>query len=404
VIMSCLLLGVVLVLNYWTVMLIVRASEQLQEFDLGAILGRLPQPMGNRLQQVGNAIIIFSQFLVLLGYTVVIVDTVKQLSPAGSLLCCRPLVSALVAAVVLPLSLVPQRYLAFTSTLSILANAYLIGLLVYIAFAPEASSGASEGSAEGGDQLCIWGVSVGTVTMFSLLMYTIIIQMAIPPMYKELEKRTPELFGACLLVAFVCLFVIFAAVTICGYAAFGPGVRSSVLDSLPRDPRGALARVGMAVCILGCYPLNVKPMAAPFANLGTAASPPTASSSAEPLLGAAEPKDRTDRPAPSAPKAAWCDASAVASMIIVGGVSVASLWLHSLGPLNALNGAIQVFGYIGLIPGAIGLYLLPGIGRVQRVALMLLVVFALVTTILGFVYVDNHVAELAAACTMSLEL
>ena len=60
-------------------------------------------------------------------------------------------------------------------------------------------------------------------------MYTIIIHMMIPPMYKDLEGRTPEKFRTCLVISFVAIFVILALVMVCGYIAFGPGVASNVL-------------------------------------------------------------------------------------------------------------------------------------------------------------------------------
>mmetsp|Transcript_63555 Transcript_63555/g.185822 ORF Transcript_63555/g.185822 Transcript_63555/m.185822 type:complete len:465 (-) Transcript_63555:51-1445(-) len=386
IVTSCLLLAVILGLNYWTIMLLVRAADQLQEFDLGAMLSKLPQPMGRWLQQLGNGIILSSQFLVLLGYTIVVVDTVRQLSPEGSLIGQRPAAALLMALVVLPLSFLDQRYLAFTSTLSILANTYLIGLLVFYSVVPGHLSTLAAAEEGAGEELCIWGMTKGSVTMFSLLMYTIIIQMVIPPMYQELEGRTPEKFSSCLLVAFACLFVIFSAVMICGYIVFGPSVASSVLDNLPHDTWGSLARLGMSLCVIGCYPLNVKPMAAPFAR----SAPSTAGT--EPLLNS----DTAGTPAPQRPLA--CSGSTVATITIVASVSTMSLWIKSLGPLNAINGAIQVIGYIGLIPGVIGLYLVKGVGSGQRVALMVLMVFATVSSALGFIVTDNNAPALTTSC------
>merc|ERR1719326_32469 len=105
-----------------------------------------------------------------------------------------------------------------SSMVSILANIYLICLLLVYTLAPGMLG---YEVANGPDELCVWGVAKGTVTMFSLLTYTIIIQMVIPPMYQELQGRTPEKFATCLRVAFVALFFIFMGVMICGYAVFG---------------------------------------------------------------------------------------------------------------------------------------------------------------------------------------
>eukprot|EP00928_Gymnodinium_smaydae_P001139 TRINITY_DN10413_c0_g2_i1.p1 TRINITY_DN10413_c0_g2~~TRINITY_DN10413_c0_g2_i1.p1 ORF type:complete len:412 (-),score=33.59 TRINITY_DN10413_c0_g2_i1:282-1517(-) len=370
IVISLGLLAFILWLNHWTIMLLVRASDQVQEFDLGSMLNLLPSPTGKILQALCDTIIFASQFLALLGYIAVIVSTIERFAPQVQ----RRTSVAIVTLVLLPLSLLDQKYLAFTSTMSILTNIYLIGLLIY--YAVDTPQYHEE------ESLCLLGFASGSITMVSLLMYTITIHMAMPPMYKELEGRTPEKFRSCLTCAFVFLFALFAAVMVCGYVAFGPSVSSSVLDSLPDDVWGSMARGGMSLCLIGCYPLNLKPMSALFARTTT---------------DAAE-EGGTEKHVPS------CDGSLLASAVIIIGVSTTSLWVRTLGPLNAINGAIQVFGYIGAVPGIVGLYLLEGNNRGRRVALVILIIFATTLSVLGFIFTDNHASDLNEACTASWQL
>eukprot|EP00928_Gymnodinium_smaydae_P001138 TRINITY_DN10413_c0_g1_i1.p1 TRINITY_DN10413_c0_g1~~TRINITY_DN10413_c0_g1_i1.p1 ORF type:complete len:422 (-),score=46.17 TRINITY_DN10413_c0_g1_i1:69-1334(-) len=380
IVVSLGLLAFILWLNHWTCMLLVRASDQEQAFDLGSMLSRLPSPMGKILQALGDTIIFASQFLVLLGYIIVIVSTVERLAPHVQ----RQTSAAILTILLLPLSFLDQKYLACTSTMSIATNIYLICLLIYYAMDPP--------NAHAEESLCVLGFASGSVTMFSLLMYTIIIQMAVPPMYKELEGRTPEKFCACLTRAFVFLFALFAAVMVCGYVAFGTSVSSSVLDSLPNDILGSLARGGMSLCLIGCYPLNLKPMSAPFSRRTTE------STLLEPLHGDVAAEGGVFK------RMRACDGSIIASTVIIIGVSISSLWVTDLGPLNAVNGAIQVLGYIGAIPGIIGLYLLEGRSNGRRVALVLLIIFATTLSVLGFVFTDNDASDLNRACMVAWQL
>lgn len=232
------------------------------------------------------------------------------------------------------------------------------------------------------DSLCLLGVGSGVVTQFSLIMYTIIIQMCVPPMYQELEQRSPQKFRTCLFVAFAVLYLLFSAVMISGYVAFGPQVQASILDNLPNDAWGMLARLGMAVCVLGCYPLNMKPIVAPFLRGET-------SGAAEPLLAEGKVAESDGR-------------TILFTSLVVLLVTLASLCISSLGPLNALNGAIGVTAFIGVIPGMTGLHLLSDVGQTQRLCLYTLVVLSVLASVLGLVATDNNHEELMAACILGM--
>lgn len=388
IVTSLLLLAVVLALNIWTVMILVRASERWKEFDLGALLSQLPGKLGSRLQIMANSIIWASQFLVLLGYTIAVTDSLIALPagmppscPLASWLSSRRFCACLMGTIVLPLSFLDQKYLASTSTLSIAANTYIVVLVLVYAFTrqhPEPNSTSAQ------DSLCMLGLEKGSVTQFSLLMYTIIIQMVVPQMYQELEGRSPEKFRLCLIIAFACLFVIFAVTMVSGYVAFGPQVYSNVMLDLPHDAWGHSARLAMAITLIGCYPLNVKPMTAPFLRAGTRGQ-------GTPLLLEAGAAAASTRPRFLA--AFW------PTLVIVACVTTLSLWLHDLGPLNAINGSIQVIGYIGVIPGITGLYLLGNDDqKPSNISLYALIAFGVFTSALGIVTTDNNVLALERGC------
>jgi len=417
IVTSAVLIALVLLLNGWIIMLTVRACERFNEFDLGGLLRHLPGRLGPLLMTVGDSIILFSQFLVLLGYIIVIVDSLEFLLPGGTIFGNRTLLTAMTAVCILPVCFLDQRLLAFTSTFSIMANVYLILLLVKCAFNAQFNPVTPQGPALDVSGVCILGFAPGVITQCDLLMYTVIILMMIPPMYKELEGRSPEKFQKCLTVGFVAIFFILVLVMICGYIAFGPHVDSNVLMSLPKDVFGSAAQFAMAVCIFGCFPLNVKPCVAPFARPNE--TPRKRSSRAgTPLFGSPMPKAKLSEPLVACEEASPLQVGAdsngagylegssarevVATVAVVGGVSVCSFWIHSLGPLNAINGTIQVLGYIGLIPGAIGLYLSGHLSPLRKLAMWGLIIGAVLTTLIGFIYTDNYVDALSKTCFWTL--
>lgn len=116
----------VLVLNALSNIILVVAAERLQVFDLGGVLGHLPGPWGRSLRLFFDASIWFSVGLTLVGYLVVVADALESwhLPKTYGL--------ALGAAVALPLSFLEPKYLAFSSSLSVGANVYLVGLIAVL--------------------------------------------------------------------------------------------------------------------------------------------------------------------------------------------------------------------------------------------------------------------------------
>merc|ERR1711956_135626 len=131
---------------------------------------------------------------------------------------------------------------------------------------------------------------------------------------------------------------------VCGYISFGPGVASNVLQSLPRDILSSAAQFAMAVCIFGCFPLNVKPCVAPFVRpspaggLNTPLMSPGAHFGSP--LGLPMPRGLPVIDEQRGDVHKGTDATAyrevIATIALVVMVAVCSLWIHNLGALNAI--------------------------------------------------------------------
>merc|ERR1712176_1614361 len=90
------------------------------------------------------------------------------------------------------------------------------------------------------------------------------IQMCVLPMYESLDRRSVPRFRRIIIVSFSLLFLLFVGFQTIALLVFGPGVSSNVLDALPQDAAGYVARIGMVVVIVGVYPIMVYPMISPI--------------------------------------------------------------------------------------------------------------------------------------------
>lgn len=364
--------ALVMVLNGVTVMILVVAADRHQAFDLGTLLGHLPSGWGPIVQALTNTITWASVYLCLVGYIVVIADSLEPFalhaagglakdSPVAWLRVRVPLVGAS-GALVLPLCFLDQRRLAFSSTLGIFVNVYLLALVALLF----AQMGVAPGC-------CLAGVSKGAMTMFSCLMQSAIMQMCVLPMYEELEDRSPRRFGAALAVGFAFLTVLFVGFSSAAYFAFGPQVRANVIENLPEDMLGTFARLGMAVVILAVFPFYIASMTAPVRHWEEARA----------TKGSGHGRVTT-----------------AATVAIVFLSSVGAAFASHLGVLNTINGALQVGGFIALVPGITGLFLLGEScsSRWWSLGMAALIAGGLVLSLLGFFYTSNAVNELSASC------
>lgn len=352
VLTSVLITGVVLLVNAWTIMILVEAAERHQVFDLGGLLARLPNNLGQPVMLTTNLLVWASMFMVLVAYMVVVADStapvVKGTSFEGR---SRWIVISSLA--VLPLCFMDQRRLAFTSTLSILVNTYIFGLVVWAFF----QHGPSKES-------CVLGFTEGNITMVSALMQALIIQMCVLPMYRDLEDRSPEKFRSLLMKSFIFLFFLFSTFASLAFLAFGPMVQSNVLRDLPMNFSGNAARIGMLIVVLGVYPIMLMPMTAPLQTSEGLQTP----------------------------------VSSIATAAIVAGAMICGFFVRDLGYVNVVNGAACVGGFVALGPGLVGLYLLDRNGFGWRTSMVALIILGLVMSFAGLMYTDNYAGELLAHC------
>jgi len=339
----------ILVVNMWTIGIVVRAGEEHQSFDLGTLLMKLPGRMGSTLQMTSNGLVWLTLWLTLLSYVITVQNNMILVMPGGAAQN-RVLWAVLTASVAYPLSYVPQKYLSFTSSVSVAVIIFLFGVLIQTL--------ASESEPQ--HNVCGFGTGPGVVTYFSVLMNSVIIQMCVLPMYAELKDRTPAKFNLIVNTAFGTLILLFCAFATVGYMAFGNDVDSMITDNLKKGPLGSVVHVGISLVILCTFPIFVIPMVAPVA--------------------AFEGKEGI-----------WCH---VARAVICASVMVAAFFVTQFGMILAINGALCVGFFIGLLPGLVGLYLTPGKGAGWRVLMWTLIVFALAGSVLGFIFTDNEVKQL----------
>jgi amino acid permease len=349
---AALITGFALALNAWTIMILVEAAEKYDVFDIGAVLSMLSGKLGHTSQAVCNLLVWGTMFMCLVGYLIIIADSVEPLT-AGTALGNREIWIAFGSLAVLPLCFLDQQYLSFSSTLSILVNVYLVLLVAYLSVTQPW---------HGLPQPCVFGLGEGCVSMCSALMMAIVIQMCVLPMYQSMRNRSVARFRRVLTVSFSFLFVLFVGFQTLALVAFGPFVQSNVLRNLPDDFAGSLARLGMIGAVLGVYPIMIAPMVAPV------------------------------RSAKGNGLANW------ATLAIVLGAMGVGFFVRDLGIMNVLNGAISVAGFVAVAPGLVGFYLL---GK-SRWAMALLILTGLLLGALGLVLTGNYVENADESCLVKM--
>lgn len=259
VITGVMVLAFVLLLNSLTFILIVLAGEEHQVFDLGALIGKIKGRLGRYGSIFVNLMVWFTSYLCLVSYLILVCDSVLPFMPNEGFWSERYVLVIVASLVLLPINFVPMRYLAFTSTLSILMNIYTFGLLCYVFISDTAGD-----ENEQPESICILGFSKGTMAFVSSLMFTVCIQMCVLPLYQSMEDRTPHNFAVAVGISSSLLFVLFGAFSVVGYFAFGSTVSPDVLKNLPDSITGNIARAGMALVVIGVWPLVMLPAVSPI--------------------------------------------------------------------------------------------------------------------------------------------
>lgn len=362
---AILIVAVVLVLNAWTISIIVEAAERHQTFDLGGLLARLPGNFGRSAQFGCNACVWFSLFLCLVSYTIVAADCVQStLFPLPASWLHRCFLIVCTSLVVGPLCFLDQRRLAFTSIIgvAVTVNIFVFIGTQFVYHELEATT----------PPHCFLGLSMGSVAMISAMMQAVIVQMCVLPMYAEMKDRSPQKFRRVVAISFTTLFFIFAGFSVFGYLAFGPDVQSNVLLSLPGTAWGHVSRLFAALAVVAVYPIMMNPMIAPIRNSRSFTTP-------------------------------GLDANVVAGIAtccVIFAATVTAFFVTDLGYLNVVNGAMSLGVFVALAPSFIGLSLLGGQSKHLgwRVAMVVLAVVGVLFSILGLVFTDNYAPRLHQTC------
>jgi len=373
-------IAVGLLVNGWTLMILVEAAEKTQRFELGALVAQLPgRHLGVFMQVFMNLAVWVSNFGTLIGEMIIVVDSALDVVEFNGLteglLGRRWFWMALGSAFVLPLCYLDQQKLAFSSTLSILVNIYLFGLIA-LQFASPEVVGTIPLDPPATEQVCYLAFTKGTFTMFSAMTQTVAIQMCVLPMYKSMDRRSPARFQKALGISFGFLFLLFSSFAVVTVLTVGPGVNSNVLLDLPRNNFSNVARLGMLLVVAGVYPLMVAPMV-------------------EPLQAWAEARGE------GAPAAEALVTGAKGA--IVGAAMIAGCFVRTLGLMNVLNGAVAVGVFAALAPCLVGSMLLTRTGRAawwHQASMFVLFCFGVVMMCVGLVFTDNYVDELTPETCM----
>lgn len=332
----------VVVLNAWTVRILIEGAERHQAFDLGALLSHLPGGVGRPAHICTNVAVWGVLMITQVGYVNIMADAFLSIVPAGSAADQRPFAVVAVSVLMLPICFLDQRYLNFTSLLAVVVNVYIFGVMV-------AQPNQSEG-------ICLVGAGQGTLAMVSVMAQAIVIQMCVLPMYAEMEDRTPAKFHRAVSFGFGSLILIFVAFAAVGYLTFGHRVQGNILDMFPHDVYGNAARVGAGICIAGVYPIFEQAMVAPVWN--------------------SQVRHRRLL-------------YVLATIATVAISMLGAMRFRSVGFINEVDGAICAAVFVSLCPGAVGLFLLDRRSFRWRVAMCIFITFGVAAGVLGLLFTDS---------------
>lgn len=355
------IIAAVLLVNAFTVILLVHAAERTRTFDLGNLLGQLPGVTGPIARVLCNTMIWVSMFMCLVGYIIVVADAAVPFTDQISLFPQhhRSIVVGLTCLLIFPLCYCDQRRLSWSSTLAVLVNIYVFALFCSLYWTEDSHHA----------DVCYFGFSRGSIAMVSAMMQAVIIQMCVLPMYKQLEDRSPQKFTGIVTVAFSCLFFIFAGFAVMAYLVFGPSVHGNILLDLPHSSWGNAARLLAALSVIAVYPIMVMAMIAPVENYPW-------------------------RTAES--KKLWI--SVTKGVIVIMSMNCAFI-VTNLGFMNVVNGALSVGVFVALAPALVGLLISEERSSLAwQCAMGALLFFGILMSVLGLMYTDNYESLLNGHC------
>lgn len=270
--------GAVLVVNCWTVMIIVYAVDHwggphawdenegrwvgtqrkpgYRIDDLGQLLRQAPWPLPTFAVAWDMAVNV-SNFGALVGYMIVVGDAIAPMMRNGcsDLSDRRPLIG-LCALVCLPLCWADLAFLTYSSAVGVLANLYLFAVLL--------GSFASNGLAK---DVCTFGVAPGALACLGNLAFAVVLQMCIPEYYTQLRREDQDpgkFFRFVLAPSFTFIFLLICSFSTVGYLTYGPSVSSNVLRNLTPDAWSQSTQVAISVACLMVFPNMLRPMLQPL--------------------------------------------------------------------------------------------------------------------------------------------
>mmetsp|Transcript_16970 Transcript_16970/g.48212 ORF Transcript_16970/g.48212 Transcript_16970/m.48212 type:complete len:546 (+) Transcript_16970:402-2039(+) len=354
---SIVIILVVLVVNAWTIDILVKAAEQRGVFDIGALLGELPGRLSASMEWMCNIVIWGTLFLCLISYYIVIADC--SLKAFGGIPAFsdsvrdnhdawRTGVLIVAAAILVPICFLDQDKLAYTSTMSVVVNCFVICIITFDMF-DQISLGPGRGVWTG-TPICVFGLGYGSIAMFATLMQCVILQMCVLPMYLELKDHSPRKFKHVVNSSFAGLFLLFSGFAFAGVMAFGvTTVSENVLTNLGASIPALVSQAGMVLCIMSVYPIMFMPMVAPL---------------------------KTSK---------YKSLAVPVTIMIVALSCLAAFPLRNLGEISIICGSLSVACFVGIIPALIGYYIV----QKSAVAMTLLGLSMTVMGLLGLIYRDN---------------
>ncbi|KAL1499840.1 hypothetical protein AB1Y20_012525 [Prymnesium parvum] len=96
-----------------------------------------------------------------------------------------------------------------------------------------------------------WGI----LSAFSSLSMAYGAQVAVPPIFNEMEDPSPRRMLIVYVVSFGLAWVLYGVCAMCGYTTFGDAVPSNILDAYPSTSLVSIGRLGLAFVVMFSFPI-----------------------------------------------------------------------------------------------------------------------------------------------------
>jgi len=361
------LLAFGLAINLCTNMIYIYVSDRTGATDSSAIAGQLPGNLGVFAAKFTISILGLGNFCCLVCYEIVFSDCISMIIPQ----CPRWLSITVFTLIASSLCMVPQEYLSITSLFSVAMTFYMIILMVITYFFTHESR----------DDICIFSVGKGTISMASGFNMAIVIQMITPGLYANLNNKSPESFQQIMATAFIIVFFIFATFGITSYLMFGKNIKSNILLEFPQNIFGYVGIGGVSLVVLSVYPLILNPIIEPFLDKEYIS---IEEGSGKPL---------GNRMGNRSKKAMYVTTLSSAALFI-------SFFVTDLGIVNVITGALSALCFVFITPSLLALNFFK-LTQLQQLVIYGFMFFGSLSALAAFRYTDNFTNNLSNDCLWS---